>query len=156
MMQATDRGTHVFGRPLGLVLIAAYKALWGSAEIGAGLLLIFSSRIIAGELAKDPTDLFVNWLLSHTPIKFPGVLRVGEIIVALGTVKLLLAAGMWYRSWTIRNAALVVFAIVGAFGVYDLSLKFSVWKLLATAADLFIVYYLWRIMPRHIADRGVH
>lgn len=56
------------GRPIGMFLIVAYKGFWGMAEIFAGILLMLSRRLVGGELAEDPEDLFANWMLAHLHI----------------------------------------------------------------------------------------
>lgn len=150
-----DHGIHPFGRPMGLVLIVAYKAVWGLLEVAAGFLLIFSRGLVATELAEDPQDLFINWLLSHFKVDFGVAATAGAVFIGLGLVKMILAIGIWYRSWRFRLAALVFFAVIGLFGVYELSSKFTALRLAAVAADLLILYYLWKILPKHLGDRGL-
>lgn len=147
-----DAGPHPFGRPLGLVLIVAYKSIWGLVELAAGLALLFSKRLIANELAEDPQDLFINWLLSHVHVNERAAISAGALLVVLAIVKLILAAGIWSRSWRFRNAALIFFSLVAVYGSYHLLSKFNALNLLALLADVFIVFYLWKVLPDHLSD----
>jgi len=149
-----DTGPHPFGQPLGLVLIVAYKAIWGLTELLAGALLIFSKRLISGELAEDPQDLFINWLLSHFNVDYRAAAYTGIVFIGLALAKLVLAAGIWSRSWRFRQAALVFFSAIAVFGAYHLSVKFTALKLFAVLADLSILFYLWKVLPRHLRDRN--
>jgi uncharacterized membrane protein len=146
-------GPHPFGRPLGLVLIVGYKAIWGIVELTAGLALLFSKRLIAIELAEDPQDLFINWLISHVHLDERTAISAGVVLVVLALIKLLLAVGIWSRSWRFRNISLVFFSLVAVYGLYHLATKFTAANALALLADVFIVFYLWRILPKHLRDR---
>ena len=146
------RQSHIFGRPIGLVAIAAYKLVWGTMEIAVGILLILSPRLITGELAEDPTDRFARWLLSHAWFNFSLAVHVGILFVVIGAFKLLLFLGIWYRSLHFRNAILAVSAGVGAFGLYELVTGFSLFKLVLLAAEGFIIVYLWKILPTHAGE----
>src|SRR5512146_2541925 len=101
-----DRETHAFGRPIGLVLIALYKGAWGAMEVMTGTLLLFSYKILIGELAEEPQDLFARWALSHASVTYATTVEAGAVLIVLGAVKVLIGVGVWYRSWAIRNLAL--------------------------------------------------
>ena len=150
-----DESAHAFGRPIGLVAIALYKGAWGASEVAAGLLTLFSYRILVGELAEDPQDLLARWALSHANFTYATTLEVGAVLIALGAVKILIGIGVWYRSWAIRNLALVFFLLVAAYGLYDLRSHFTLLKALAIVADLGIAWYFWKILPRHLGEKGV-
>lgn len=146
---------HYLGRPLGLVIIMLYKALWGTAEIVSGVVVFFSFRIIARELVEDPQDQAINWFLSHVNVSAAGARDFGLVLIALGIMKLLLAAGLWYRSWAVRNVLLVFFAAILVFGVYLLSLKFTPLKAFAVFADALVTLYLWKFLPKHLVEEGL-
>ncbi len=151
-------------RPPSLVLVVVYKAVMGTLEIISGVLIfIFSflagkigasdwvQGIIAHELAQDPQDRFINWLTSldlHSVQVFS--LRLGIFIFFLGVIKIILAIGVWKRSMLVRNIGLWFFLGLGLFGVYDIIAHFSIFKCIALLLDLFILYYFWKILPRHI------
>src|SRR5512135_111832 len=150
-----DQEAHAFGRPIGLVLIALYKGAWGAMEVITGTLLLFSYKILVGELAEDPQDLLARWALSHASFTYATTLEVGAVLIALGAVKVLIGIGVWYRSWAIRNLALVFFLLVAAYGLYDLWSRFTILKALAVVADLGIAWYFWKILPHHLGEKGV-
>ena len=151
----TDRGLHIFGRPIGLVLIASYKMLWGFLEVVAGFLIIFSARLLAGELVEDPQDLFINWLLAHIEINQRAATEIGYTILGLGAIKVIIAAGLWYRSWRIRRALIIFLSMVTAFALYQLGARFSILRVLTFLIDVSILFYLWKILPHHLhVNRG--
>lgn len=146
-----NAGLHFAGRPLGLVLLVLYKGLWGTLEVGAGVLVLFSYRIFSGELIEDPQDMFVNWLFAH--IGVTQALHIGTVIILLGIIKIMIALGVWYRSWAMRNAALVFFGAAGAFGAYELSVHLTMFRASALLVDLFLLWYFWIVLPKHLHDR---
>ncbi len=142
-----DDGIHFRGRPLGLVLIAAYKGLWGTVELLAGFLVLFARAIMAKELIEDPQDILANWVFAHLGVG--DARRIGAIVIVLGMIKIALAFGIWYRSWLVRNIALAFFAVAGFFAVYELTADVTAFRMAALGADLFMIYYLWKVLPKH-------
>lgn len=144
---------HIFGRPVGLVILASYKAIWGTVETIIGFIGVFSSHLISRELTEDPQDLLANWALSNI-----GVVRarqIGAVILVLGIIKIALAFGVWYRSWFIRHAALAFFSVVAVYGLYENIFHFTPLKFAGLLMDLFFVFYFWKILPRHLHDPAV-
>jgi uncharacterized membrane protein len=152
-MDSSDRGIHVFRRPLGLVLFALYKGVWGTLEVVAGLLVLFSYQIFSRELIEDPQDLFVNWLFNHLGVEQAE--RVGAVIILLGGVKILIAIGLWYRSWRIRKVALVFLGAAALYALYEIASHFTVFRLAALGMDLVLIYYFWKILPKHLRHGAV-
>lgn len=150
-----DRGLHIFGRPIGLVLIALYKGIWGTTELVAGVLLFLSVRLLTRELIEDPQDWLANWLLAHTSITHQKVFEASVVVMVLGISKIILAIGLWYRSFVLRKWLIWLFSALLVFGTYHSLVHFSWLKIGALLADLLVLYYLWKIFPRHIHDRGV-
>ncbi len=142
---------HIKGRPLGLAVIVFYKLIWGVIEMISGLLMLWSSKIIVGELIEDPQDLFINWIARHILI-IPHVSQWGVLFLILGATKLLLAVGLWYRSWAMRKALIVFFIALLLFSVYHASRSSTGIAALAALADAAVLYYLWKILPRHLDD----
>lgn len=156
-------------RPISLILVVLYKGILGILEIIGGvamLVVLFSLKQIAatgwvqnfisGELAEDPTDRFINWILQQDPHAIYTVsIRVAFLLIILGAIKIALAVGVWRRSMLIRNIGLVFFICVALYGVYELATVFSVFKLGLFGADLLILYYFWKILPRHIRPVAV-
>lgn len=148
----TRQDTHIFGRPPGLALVAAYKALWGTAEIFVGLLLLFSTAIIRGELAEDPQDLFMNWLLHGLHFNSATSVQIGAVILLLGAVKILVAVGLWFISWKLRRLLIAFLLVITSFAAGELAARFSLLRLGTLAADAFVLVYLWKFLPRHLQE----
>lgn len=154
-----------FKRPWGLILIVAYKGIWGLVEIilGLGTILLggiirqaaaseFVHDLVTRELTEDPQDVFVNWLLAHLKwLDFS--VYVGAGLIFLGLVKLALAVGVWYRSWTVRDIGVVFFSGVAVYGVYELAADFSFFKAIALFLDMLILFYFWHMLPKHLGPR---
>jgi uncharacterized membrane protein len=147
---AEHRGWHFRGRPLGLLLIFGYKLVWGIFEVAAGTLAFFSSRLIMNELIEDPQDVFLTWLLTHAHIDTSGLRKIGVFIVIVGITNLLLAAGLWYRSWKLRNVLLIFYSALAAYGLFHLSEKPTVPNAAFVLIDLLITFYLWKLLPKHL------
>jgi uncharacterized membrane protein len=154
-----------FKRPMGLVLIVAYKGIWGLVEILLGLgAVIFSGALhevaksdyvhglILRELAEDPQDIFVNWLLAHVRW-FDSAIYIGWIFVALGLIKVGLAVGVWYRSWAVRDIGIIFFSGVAVFGIYEIASNFSFLKFVVLLLDIAILFYFWQSLPKHLGPR---
>src|SRR6188472_2547507 len=138
---------QVRGRPLGFVLIVAYKLIWGTVEILAGLFVHKVPGILQAHIAEDPQDQLATWLLAHSNLE-PAHLRLITLgLLAAGLLKLVIAGGIWYRSWLIRDLALWVLGIAGVFALGALLSTFTVVRALVLGIDLLILWYLWRLMP---------
>lgn len=146
---------RIFDRPVGLVMIVLYKTLAGIFEIIIGTFFIFARPLISGELAEDPSDHLINWIFTHTTLTVDAAATAGTIILALGFIELILATGIWQRSWRFRRAALGFFCAIAVFGSYDLLVAFSFLKVLAVIADIAIVVYLWKVLPIHLRPVNV-
>ena len=144
---------HVFGRPLGLLILILYKFIWGTIEIIAGLFLLFSNNIISEELIEDPQDIFVQWIFAHFGLVQAH--RIGAFIVLLGTIKVIMAFGIWYRSWAVRNIAIIFFCVVGIFGIYQILASFTIFKLGALIMDIILLWYVWKRLPQHLHHRKI-
>ncbi|MFA5413507.1 MAG: DUF2127 domain-containing protein [Patescibacteria group bacterium] len=162
MLQKLDQ---YFKRPLGLILIVAYKGIFGLVEIVLGsldLFLVYVVRHVATsefisvwitkELAEDPQDIFINWLLSHAGwVK--SSLAVGWVLIILGAIKIILAIGVWYRLWIVRDIGVIFFSGVAVYGVYELAVNFSLLKMIILFFDMLILFYFWQALPKHLGPR---
>lgn len=160
-----EKFNQYFRRPWGLILIVAYKGIWGTVEIilGSGALVLshmlrqasasnFILNFFSDELAKDPQDIFVNWLLAHVSwLNFS--LYVGAGLIVFGLAKLVLAVGVWYRSWLIRDIGVVFFSGVAVYGVVEMAINFSLFKTIALFVDILILFYFWHMLPKHLGPR---
>jgi XTP/dITP diphosphohydrolase len=160
-----EKFNQYFRRPWGLILIVAYKGIWGTVEIilGAGALILshflrqasasqFILNFFSDELAQDPQDIFVNWLMAHIAwLNFS--LYVGVGLIIFGLAKLVLAVGVWYRSWLMRDIGVVFFSGVAVYGVFELAVAFSFFKTAALFLDILILFYFWHMLPKHLGPR---
>jgi hypothetical protein len=140
-------------RPWTLVAIVVYKAVWGMSELFAGAFVHKVPAILRAQLAADPQDQLAGWLLAHTPVRREHLWAISAGLVALGLLKVALAAGIWYRSWAVRDAALVLMAAASVFTVGAVLVHFSTLRLVLLGLDLLIVLYIWRYLPRHLPPR---
>jgi uncharacterized membrane protein (DUF2068 family) len=141
------------GRPFGLVLIVAYKVLWGLGEVAtAALVRSVPARLQAG-LTEDPQDRFVGWLLTHTDLRAEHFRAISLVLLAFGLLKIVLAVGIWFRSWMVRDLALAVMALAAVYAALDLVLHMTWLRLVLLAVDLLIICYLWLVLPRHLPPR---
>jgi len=147
--KGTDPGWHFYHRPLGLMLIIAYRAIWGFIELCAGIAIIFSKKIIARELLEDPEGLVTSWLVTRVHLDARALMELGVIIATIGIIELILAAGLWYRSYAIRNASMVFFGILGIYALYHVLHRFTPLRLIALVVDALTLYYLWKVLPKH-------
>ena len=157
--------TH--GRSGDLIAIVVYKGITGSIEVVLGLSALISSLaygivghffdlsnffnlIAAGELREDPNDFFANWLIAQNPVVvFKASLNVGLVLVVLGILKIILAVGIWRKSWLIRNIAVVVLSLSAVFMLRDIVMHWSFLRFAALLIDMYILYYCWVHLPRH-------
>lgn len=151
---APDPGPHILGRPPGLIAIIVYKAVWGLFETVAGILILFSYKLMAEELLEDPSDRLVNWVLDH--VTYRGSLKLGALFIILGLIKLSLAAGLFYHAKITRKLAIAFFTGVAIFGILRLLVKFSWIEFWVLGIDIFILYYFWLVLPRHFRDPGMN
>lgn len=146
----TDQGRHYLDRPVGLLLIIAYKGIWGVLEILSGWLLLYSYRLFTHELLLDPQNLLTFRILRTIHIAPLDTLYLGLLFIGFGAMKLLLAVCLWHRIAIIREFGLVVFGLVGLYGLYHLSFHFSWITLIAFLLDVLTLVYFWKLLPKHL------
>lgn len=142
-------------RAIGLLSIIFYKIIWGIVEIISGFLIFFSSFFIHAELLEDPQDRFVEFLLNTRLSIINNAHQLGLLLIILGVTKLALAGGLWYRSWKMRDLLIGFISLVSLYAALDLAIKPEWYKAFGLAIDLFILYYLWRILPGHLDERHI-
>jgi uncharacterized membrane protein len=141
------------GRPLGIVLIVFYKLVWGMTELLAGAFVHKAPAVVRAKLAQDPQDQLANWVLAHTNLQPEHLRAITLGLLAAGLVNLVLAGGLWYRSWVVRDVALWVLGLAGLLAVIALLSTFTLFRLSLLVIDVLIVWYLWRVMPAHLPPR---
>lgn len=154
----------IFGRPLSLALLVAYKTLWGLLEsvFGLGLLVaVFSLQHLAGsrfvhalvtkELSEDPHDAFIGWFLTHDIMSYRHVMaEIGVVLLVLGVLKIVLAIGVWERSWLMRDIFMILLALGGLISLVALARHFSTFRFATLALDVLVFYYLWQVLPKYL------
>lgn len=154
MRREQSVGWHFRNRPAGLIAIILYKGLWGIVETMVGLVLVYAPRLVARELLEDPQDLFLNWIISHAHPDFAKAPYIGIVIMALGIGKIIIAIGLWYRSWVMRNVGMVALSIFALYAIWEMIQMFTAFRFIAFVADVAILLYFWKILPRHLKHHG--
>ncbi len=153
-------------RPLGLKLIIIYKFVMGTGEVlsglaltGGGIAAFITSRFIdpmtithtlsSHELAEDPNDLFAKWIISQSPTHlFHTALNVGLILLAIGSIKLIVAFGLLLRSKRAHALAVLFVALLTIFSTLDLLLHTTFIRGCAVGIELATLYYLLEVIPK--------
>lgn len=161
-----DNKPHIFilGRPLSLVLIVAYKTVWGLVEaaLGTGVLVVVATwqhvgrnawvhALVQKELSEDPHDALISWFLAHDSTSSRHILvQIGIVLLVLGVLKVVLAVGVWRRSWLMRDIFMILLTIGAVIGLAALGRHFSALRLTTLVLDLLVLYYLWRVLPKYL------
>lgn len=151
-------------RPLSLKIVVFYKAVLGLVEVVFGATFIavalgvqnvttnsFIHTLVAKELVEDPNDIFIHWLLTHNfPIALRTAMQISVLVLLVGIVKLAVAYGIWKHSHRAQVASLILVGGLGLAGIFDIIFSSFGWfKLIATAVDIILFYYLAWVMPKH-------
>ncbi len=155
----------LFGRSSSLLLLIFYNFLLALTEMLAGslcLLITFFAKhiglvdtIIEAANTKDHLDQFVVWLLHNLvalKLDYQLMLNIGMVLVGLGIFKIFVAIGLWFKSHKMRMVALIIFGGLSLYSTYQLIIHFSFFGVVALLLDLYIVYYFWRVLPKHLED----
>ena len=140
------------------------KGIDGGFELVGGLLLIFLSPsainrvvffFVEGELKEDPTDLVANLLLHTTRSAIEVRVPASVFLIVHGIVKLVLVGGLvTNRLWS-YPAAIVVFAGLTVFQLYQLNQQYSLFLEIVTVLDVIVIllvvaeYRFMRIARTH-------
>ncbi|MFA6503654.1 MAG: DUF2127 domain-containing protein [Patescibacteria group bacterium] len=150
-----DSGRHYFDRPLCLVLIVFYKAIWGFLETLLGIFIFYSYRLVTNELMEDPQDLLANWIISHFNVT-RSTATFGTIVIALGLTKMILAAAIWLRYKFVRELGIVFFSLIAIYGAYHSFVRFSWFTYFALVIDLVALAYFIFELPKHLKKSGIY
>ncbi len=156
-------GVAVLGKPLPLLLIIAEKVVVAvGIAIAAVLAITMRGRVVdplallfSGELAEDPHDAVVHWVLSHTPHL---TTYVGPwLAVALALWSLLYAVegvGLWtQRTWAEALVILETAAFL-PIEVWDLIKQFHLFSLATLAINVAVLLYVVHLYRRTRTRRG--
>jgi hypothetical protein len=152
----------LFGRSSSLLLMIFYKVLLAGIQVLAGALFLIVAFFIKHptiidaiqEIAdKDRFDQAAYWIIEQFAswkIEYVVLVNVGLVLISLGLFSLIVAGGLWFKSSKMRLLALLIFGAIALYSSYQLILHFSVLQAIVLAVDIYILYYFWHILPRHI------
>jgi uncharacterized membrane protein len=124
------------------------KGIDGGLELVGGLLLVFLSPaavnrvvffFVEGELREDPTDLIANLLLHTTRSASQVRVPASVFLIVHGIVKLVLVAGLATGRLCSYPAALLVFAGLTTYQLYQLSQQYSFFLEIVTILDGIVI-----------------
>jgi len=139
-----------------------YKMLLAAIQVLAGaLFLVIAFFIKHPEIIdainrlphKDYLDSVVQWIveqLTAWQFEYSIVVNIGLVLVALGLFSVIVAGGLWFKSSKMRIFSLLVFGSLALYSLYQLIIDFSTLQAVVLAVDVYIIYYFWRVLPRHI------
>ena len=151
-----------FGRSSSLLLMIFYKLLLAVIQVLAGsLLLVIAFFIKHPEIIeaitaipdKDNMDKVVHWIVQQLTLwqlEYSVVVNIGLVLIALGLFSVIVAGGLWFKSSKIRLLALLIFGSLALYSLYQLAVDFSAVQALVLAVDVYIIYYFWRVLPKHL------
>lgn len=145
-------------------MLIFYKLLLAVIEMLAGALCLIAAFfaehpnlavVIEKTATQSNLDRFVNWLVQEL-MRFKAdheiITHVGLLLIAFGLFNILLAIGVWFKSRKMRTIALVVFGGLSLYSIITLIQSFNVLDLVSLILDLIVLYYFWRILPRHLEE----
>ncbi len=147
---------HFFDRPLGLLLVIGYKAIWGLASVTSGIFVILQIPNYAVALSNDTQDLFWRWIFEKFALYHLNPSTFSTVIIGLGITKILLAICLWYRFQLIRDIGLAFFSAMGIYGIYHATTHFSLITSFALFVDICAVLYFWKILPIHLTKEHIY
>lgn len=124
------------------------KGIDGGVELVAGLLLVFLSPnainraiffLVQGELREDPTDIFANLLVHTTRSAIAAKVAASGFLIVHGVVKLGLVGGLATNRLWAYPAAIIVFAGLTCFQLYQLTQQYSLFLAVVTVLDVIVV-----------------
>lgn len=142
--------TLVFNRPPGLVAIFFYKLITGIGDIILGFLFLFTiNGYVTKELAEYPQDEFISFFIHGLRFRPETSVSVGNLFIFFGTLNLIIALALWYRSHTMRKILIGFLAMVTSYAFVVVIFHFTFFKAFCFLADFAILIYLWKIIPHH-------
>ncbi len=126
------------------------KGIDGVFEVIGGFLLLLARPSTIGrfvqlltqhELSRHPDDIVAQYLLTSARHLTEGAKLFGSAyLLSHGFTKVLLVAALWTGRFRAYPAAIVFFLIFILYQLYRYSLTRSVWLLLLSAFDAFVVF----------------
>jgi uncharacterized membrane protein len=112
--------------------------------ISHSMLTRIAVRLTRGELAEDPTNAAVHYILDLVQ-NFSGKAKIfaAVYLVVHGIVKLLLVIGLFKKKLWVYPVSIVIFALFSAYEVYRFFFVGSLWLLVLAAFDLIVIWLVW-------------
>ena len=131
----------------------AIKAALATVEIVSGVLVYFISQafllrvvllLTQDALTEDPNDFIANYLV-HSAQNFSISSQhfAALFLLSHGVVKLFLIVGLLREKLWFFPTTIAVFSAFIVYQVYDFSLTHSLWLLLVTVLDVFVIGLTW-------------
>ncbi len=124
------------------------KGFDGVVEIGIGVMLLVIrpetiNQIILSyvndELLEEPKSIIANFLLHHGHISTNEAVFTATLLLLRGIVKLLVVTGLLERKIWVYPLAIIVFALFVVFQLYTFVSTHSLFLLLLSFFDLFVI-----------------
>lgn len=129
------------------------KGLDGLFEVLGGLLIIFFSparlsRVLVfltqHELAEDPNDLFVNFLMKTSHAFSVSAQHFAVFyLLSHGIVKLILVQLLWMKKLWAYPLMIVFLLLFIVYQIYRYSYSHSSWLIILTVFDLIMIWLTW-------------
>ena len=130
------------------VLLKGFNA---TLEIVGGVLFLFSGAVtsivqflVQGELIEDPSDFIANAIQHYLPyFSEHSQLFAAFYLLSHGVMKLFLVVGLLRNKLWAYPSAIVVFFLFIAYQLYRFTYTHSVFLILLTVFDLFVIWLTW-------------
>ena len=130
------------------VLLKAANAV---LEIVGGTLLLFTGAVTnlieylaRGELIEDPSDFLANSIQHYLPyLSEHSQLFAAFYLLSHGIIKIFLAVGLLRRKLWAYPSAIIVFILFILYQIYRYTYTHSIFLILLTIFDLFVVWLTW-------------
>lgn len=127
------------------------KGINAGIEIVGGILFFFTGTLadiiqffVRGELAEDPSDLVANSIQQYLPYFFQhSRLFAAFYLLSHGIIKLILVASLLRNKLWAYPSAIFVFFLFIAYQLYRFTYTHSVFLILLTIFDFFIIWLTW-------------
>jgi uncharacterized membrane protein len=144
-MQLSEKKIHLI-----FVLSVLLKALNGVLEIILGVAFLFTSTLaglvqtlVQGELIEDPADIVANSIQHFLPFLTHSQYFISFYLLSHGVIKIFLVVGLLRNKVWAYPAAIIVFALFIIYQLYRYSFTHSIWLILLTIFDLFVIWLTW-------------
>ena len=130
------------------ILLKGFNAI---LEIVGGVLFLFTGAVtsivqflVQGELIEDPSDFIANSIQHYLPyFSEHSQLFAAFYLLSHGVIKIFLVVGLLRNKLWAYQSAIVVFFLFIAYQLYRFTYTHSVFLILLTVFDLFVIWLTW-------------